>query len=155
MIDRKGFYEVTQMIHDHFSGIDEVGLIEIATRPQIDEGKRDLGALVYIIPDSMTIEDKYTMFNMNIAVLDYVDEGKRDFRKMPNFQGVDNLQDVLHMTSTILTNFVNSLDRGALSELDFMVRVAPAEMVIDRVPSLTAGWMLSISIGGYHGGQIC
>lgn len=144
------------MIYDYFSALSGVGRVEIGLRPELDDDKQNLGALVLITPGQLSIEDKYGYYDMAITVVDFVDDGAgKDFREMPNFQGINNLQDVLHTTGMYLTMFVNSLDHGTLSEEQFDIRVQPAQVLIDELPNLVAGWSLNIQIGAFHGGKIC
>lgn len=154
-VQPQGFYQVTEMVYNYFRGQEGVGQIELGLRPTLDSNKEGVGMFILISPENINWEQKYNYFSFTIYAFDFVDITNRDIREMPNFQGLDNLQDVWHEASTLLTKFANVLTRGDLNADNWDVRVGAMEVFQDVEPNLLAGWALSIEIGAPHYGFIC
>lgn len=151
----QGFYQVTQMIYDYFRAQEGIGQIYLDLPSTIDQFKESVGTLILISPEDTTWSEKYNYFNFTIYCFDFVDVTNRDIREMPDFQGIDNLQDVWNETNWYLTKFVNSLNRGDLNVENWDITVGGMEVFKDVQPNLLAGWALSIQIGAPHLGIIC
>lgn len=151
----EGFYQVTQEMYDWFIAREGINKVVVDVLSQADIEKQTVYGYIHIVPEQSVVRGSNNVYSFSIYCVDIVDLPNRDIRDMPNFQGIDNLQDVWHETDKHLTEFVSYIRRGRTQvqyQLDGDPVMTPFK---DRFENLLAGWELSIDIIVPTGGPIC
>lgn len=137
-------YQVLDNLRGFLLLQDFTNMVTFGEVTDVDLDKLTNFPLVHITIDSVTIEENYTDFALNVIACDVVDVNK----EYPDdkFLGNTNIQDILATQLNVITNVSNYFRRGDLRHNDFIIvnEAVTATPFLDRFENQLAGWESNI-----------
>jgi len=141
------FYDVTQKIKDTLIADDNVNTVTMGRADTVDLAKQSIYPLSHITPTGVSHQGRIMVLTFEIACLDVVDETKEDLRDQADtFHGIDNLQDVYNTQLAVANRLISLMQRGDLHRDRYQTGDTSLRPFEDRLPNLTAGWVISLEV---------
>ena len=139
-------YKVLDSLRTFLLLQDFTNMVTFGEVRDVDLDKLTNFPLVHITIESVTIEENYTDFLLNVIACDVVDVNK----EYPDdkFLGNTNIQDILATQLNVITNVSNYFRRGDLRDNDFIIvnEAVTATPFLDRFENQLAGWESNITL---------
>lgn len=141
------FYDVTQKIKDTLIADDNVNTVTMGGEIEVDLAKQSIYPLAHIVPGSVSHQERTMVVNLTVFLMDAVDDTKEDLRDQADtFHGIDNLQDVYNTQLAVANRLISLLQRGDLHRDRYQAGDTNIRPFQDRLPNLTAGWVIDLAI---------
>jgi hypothetical protein len=140
-----GFYYVVNTLRNYLKANGLINTVTTGDIFEIDLAKQTLYPLVHIIVNNAVPNENNISFNISVLFMDIVDISKTE--SVDNFEGNDNLLDVLNTQLTIANRMIVDLKRGSLfSDLVQINGDAICEPFTDRFENKVAGWTATFDL---------
>jgi hypothetical protein len=143
------YYEITEALKDFLQNDPEVNTVELRGIDDIDTSKTSIFALGHIMVENAEFIDGVARFSIRVSVMDLVDERRVNINDIPvdeRWKGIDNRQDVLNTTLSVIERLVRHIQKGSLASFAYELQSHSAEPFEERFENLLTGWTASMVI---------
>lgn len=141
------FYTVTQKIKDTLISDANVNTVTFGSLADVDLAKQTIYPLAHIVPGAVSHQENIMVMDVQVFLLDVVDDTDDDLRDVADtFHGLDNLQDVYNTQLQVANRLIARMQRGDLHRDKFQAGNTSLNPFQDRMPNLTAGWVIDLSV---------
>lgn len=141
------FYTVTQKIKDTLIADANINTVTFGDSIGVDLAKQSIYPLAHIVPGAVSHNGSTMVLSFQVLLMDVVDDTKDDLRNQADpFHGVDNLQDVYNTMLAVANRLITSMQRATLHKDLFQTGDTGLNPFKDRLPNLTAGWVIDLDV---------
>jgi len=150
----RAFYQATEAIKSQLLSDVNVNTVTTGDISEIDLQKQTIFPLSHIIVNNVSQEDGVLRFNVSVLAMDIVHQSKEI--TIDQFEGNNDLQDILNTQLAVLNKLIQVLRKGTLHfdkyQLDGNSNIEP---FYDRFENSLAGWTATMDILIYNDISIC
>jgi hypothetical protein len=143
-----GYYEITTALHDFLQADPDVNTVEMRGVDDIDTAKQSIFPLAHITVESSEFLEGVIRFAVRVSVMDLVDDRRvnNDLPDDEKWKGIDNRQDVLNTTLSVIERLIRHIQKGGLSDSAYELQTNSAEPFEERFENLLTGWSSALVI---------
>lgn len=152
------YYELTEAIKDHLQNDADVNTVELRGIDDIDTAKQSIFALAHIGIQNAEFIEGMVRFTIAVSVMDLVDDRRDNIDSIAledRWKGLDNRQDVLNTTLSVIERLVRSIQKGTLAGSSYELQSHSAEPFEERFENLLTGWVGTLVIDVPNSVQNC
>jgi len=144
----KTYYGLIDAIYKYLNGSTLINSVTFGDVMDVDLSRQTIFPLAHVGVQSVTFDDYFMSFSINVICMDIVDEDKDDKQsKTDPHLGLDNKHDILNSMLAVINGLQSSLRRGGMETDDYELNeTATATQFEDRFENLLTGWSLDINI---------
>jgi len=150
----RGFYQLTEAIKNELLKDQNINTVSTGDITDINLYKQDIFPIGHIIVNSVIIEENVLDFSVSILACDIVNQSKD--LTVDQFEGNNNVQDILNTQLGVLNRLIGRLRMGTLHQDMYQLNGNPSvQPFYDRFDNQLAGWTADLNIMIYNDINIC
>jgi hypothetical protein len=150
----RAFYQVTETLKAQLLLDVNVHTVTTGDISEVDLQKQTIFPLSHIIINNVGQEDGVLRFNVSVLAMDIVHQSKEI--TIDQFEGNNDLQDILNTQLSVLNKLIQVLRKGTLHFDKYQLDGNPnIEPFYDRFENELAGWTATMDILIYNDISIC